>query len=192
MEEVNPCPTICEKISELCFKCKDMLIDCDSFEILSTRKNLVTKICSVEKGNHPPFVFLFSSSYLDTNRMKEVVSGCLMSVGKKCTSDTNVDTEFARGIAEFLIQNNRVEVRLVGDSISVFGEKSGFGLLFFQTEGIDESAKQMFARSACMLLAYCGNTVKNNIDDIILNDYGVANIDSQSSLITILPDEEET
>lgn len=192
MEEVNPCPTICEKISELCFKCKDLLLDCDSFEILSTRKNLVTKIYSAEQRSHPPVVFLFSSSYLNTGRMKEVVAGCLMSIGKKCTSDTNIDTEFSRSVAEFLIKNNKVEVRLIGDSISVFGGSSGFGLLLFQVDGVDEPAKQMLARSTCVLLAYCGNTVKNNMDDIVLNDYGVANIDSQTSLITILPDEEET
>lgn len=127
-------------------------------------------------GGKRPFVFFTASSFLDSNRMTEVVVACLRLAGKTAKTNIVLQEEFIRSFCETIQYKNSIDVLLTESSISILNNDISF--MVFDVQDIDAPAKHMLLRSFCMLLAFCGKTVRNNQDKVVLNDYGIANVNS--------------
>lgn len=134
---------------------------------------MVTKIFTPKYGSCKPFVFLVANSYFDTKRMVEAVTACLRVVGKQVESSVDISEEFVDRLSYYISQYDHLTVRLLENSIVLVFDKFEFQV--FDVTDVDRPAKEMLTRSFCLNLAFCGKIVNNNIDNYIVNDYGIVN-----------------
>lgn len=160
-----------KKLCNLLFKNRDILHSVDSINIYYNRVNLISKIYT--KINCEHIVFLCSFAYSDRIRLCEIAMGALSSMKIKCFCEFQYDTEFVDFMRTFIQSNMHISVYMENNILSL-RNNSKF-LLLADLGETDLASQQSLCRSLCILLAMCGKVVSNNLDEVVLNDYGICN-----------------
>jgi len=153
------------------FRNKDILHNVDDIDIYFNRINLVSKVYSKIHNEH--VVFLCSFSYANKSRLCEIVMGALSSIQIRCSCDFEYDFEFVDYMRTFIQSHHNIYVHIENNILSL-RNNSKF-LLLADLGDTDRASQFSLCRSLCILLAMCGKIVHNNLDDIVLNDYGITN-----------------
>jgi hypothetical protein len=179
MEEIkSKFSILSQKLSEVCFACKDILLSRDEISLETTRKNMITKVFTPKSRHCKPFVFLIATSYFNSQRMVEVVTACLRVLGKTVITPLSISEEFTERLSFHISNNDHLNVHLLENSIVLSLDNLEFQV--FDVTEMDQPAKEFLTRSFCLSLAFCGKIVNNNIDNYIVNDYGIVNTEAPS------------
>lgn len=156
---------------KICFLYKDILQKRDSFTLDAICKNTVTKVFAIEENDQKPIVFLVSPSFYDKKRLLEIVCACLKSINKEVKTNIEISLEEVKEFSLKIFYSYLIEIKILDNSICCIMDNEVIKLL--DVTEVDSSSKNIIARSLCILFAFCGKTVSNNIDNFIINDYGI-------------------
>ena len=160
-----------KKISTLLYRSKDVFGTVSTINLECNRVNLITKIYA--KIYNEYLTFLISPGYSNRTRLFEIVAGCLSSCSRSVTHKEEWDSTYIQYLSAFLQNNQTVTVHLENNVITL--RNTSRCMFLCELDNVDDASQQSLARSICILLAMCGKVVSNNIDDVILNDYGIVN-----------------
>jgi hypothetical protein len=161
------------RISAFLFKFKDIIANQQYLDTNYITKNLVTKIFCRNNNNNEQVVILCSISDVAIEKLLSIVAGCFDSIGIRINSNIKLDTTFCESLSYFLSTISNIQVCLDDNTISLRAESSYFEICTLGNN--DRVANEYLLRSICILLAICNKNVSNNVDSILLNEYGVAN-----------------
>jgi len=155
-------------LNRLIYSYKDAFSARKEFKLCFSVVNMVTKVYS-EKIGHDTLTFLVAPSYFDKTRELSIVHAGLTCLGNRVQSDYEIDMDFSEKLQDFLNSTTSIILWLVEDCIYATSKYSKIELIKTMS---DEPAKQMLLRSLCIFFACCEKEVTNNIDLIVINDYG--------------------
>ena len=160
-------------LQSLLFKFKDLITSSNQIELLSYRKNLTSKVYCRNRVNSENFTLLFAPSYFDSNILLSITYGVLQSLNIVVSTQENYDVSLVEKICNFLQNSHEIYVRLDENAILICSHVEILQLM--DVSAVEIVAKEVIVKSLCILFAMSGKIVKNNCDDLCLNDYGVSN-----------------
>lgn len=161
-------------LSKYLFKVRDVLTQIQSLELFLYEQNSVFKLFCKNPYTNEDITLFCSMTNLEQRKFFSIVRGALLSLGIKTTAQTEIDVEFSRNFAVFLKNHVNVCVCLDDNTCALRAGVAYF--VIAELEGADRVSQEHFLRSLCTLISLCGKNVSNNLDNVLMNEYGIINM----------------
>lgn len=152
---------------------RDFFTNSCEFELEHTKNNGLTKFFAKNTFTHQQCTLFCALGNVDITRIAEIVLGCLLSCGLQASTKLLINQEFSQNLAFFIQKGANLTISLDKNTISAKTSEKYHAII--ELDSIDRASQEYFLRSLCVLIAACGKNVSNNVDELIINEYGIIN-----------------
>lgn len=162
-----------QNLCKYLFHLRDFFTNSCQFELEYTKSNGLLKFFAKNTFTNQQRTLFCALGNVNIIRIAEIVHGCLLSCGLQSSTKLNINEEFSENLSFFIQKSANLTISLDGNTISARTSENYHAII--ELDNMDRASQEYFLRSLCVLIAACGKNVSNNVDELIVNEYGIIN-----------------